>query len=157
MNPTKSPPPNPADGYEKRDASVKAIVWSGVGLIVIVILVHLLLIKVFDVLSQREHQNDLPVSALSVYKVPPADPQLQGVPYHPTLPHEDLAKLLEKEQRVLSQYAWVEHDRGVARIPIQRAETLLLQRGVAWASLGVKPPATAPATAPAATAPMQSR
>jgi len=69
---------------------------------------------------------------------------------------ENLKKLHEETQKDLTTYAWVDKNKGVARIPIERAMELtvadLAQKKPAPAGPIATPPAQA---APAATAPHQ--
>jgi hypothetical protein len=41
----------------------------------------------------------------------------------------DLAKLRNRQRRELSEYAWVDHDKGIVRIPIEDAMKLIVARG----------------------------
>src|SRR5688572_24747566 len=45
-------------------------------------------------------------------------------------PREDLDDMHKREQRQISSSAWVDRDRGVARIPIDRAIALAAERGL---------------------------
>src|SRR5262249_23378168 len=69
---------------------------------------------------------------------------------------ENLKKLHEENQKDLATYAWVDKNKGVARIPIERAMELtvadLAQKKPAPSGPITTPPAQ---TAPAATAPHQ--
>ena len=42
-------------------------------------------------------------------------------------PQQERADYFAEKQRELSEYGWVDHDRGVVRIPIERAIELLAQ------------------------------
>lgn len=61
---------------------------------------------------------------------PPPSPQLQGTRVHPRSPHEDLEAYLQIQQQELHSYGWVDRSEGIARIPVDRAMTLILERGV---------------------------
>jgi hypothetical protein len=66
--------------------------------------------------------------------LPPA-PRLQ------THPRDDLDRLLATEQRQLTTYGWVDHDRRLVRIPVQRAMQLTVERGLAdWPASSTPPP-----------------
>jgi hypothetical protein len=54
----------------------------------------------------------------------PPEPRLQ------TEPREDLRNLRESEERTLTTYGWVDRNAGVVRIPIDRAMTLTVERGL---------------------------
>jgi hypothetical protein len=47
-----------------------------------------------------------------------------------TNPRQDLAAFHAHERERLSTYAWVDRDKGVIRIPIERAIALLAERGL---------------------------
>jgi hypothetical protein len=70
---------------------------------------------------------------------------------------EKLKALHEENQKELTTYAWVDKNKGVARIPIDRAMELtvaeLAQKKPAPAGPIATPQASAPATSPAAQAP----
>ncbi len=44
-------------------------------------------------------------------------------------PVEDYRRIREEESRVLREYQWIDRNMGTARIPIDRAMTLILERG----------------------------
>jgi hypothetical protein len=51
-------------------------------------------------------------------------PQLQSAPLL------DLQTLQQRQEAQLKGYAWVDRDRGIIRIPIQRAQQMIAARGV---------------------------
>ncbi|HEU4387604.1 MAG TPA: hypothetical protein VFV34_07390, partial [Blastocatellia bacterium] len=58
------------------------------------------------------------------------EPRLQGVPGHKSLPQADMKDLRQSQEALLSSYGWVDQQAGIARIPIERAKELLLQKGL---------------------------
>jgi hypothetical protein len=54
----------------------------------------------------------------------PPEPRLQ------TDPRDDMANLRRSEDDVLDSYGWVDRNAGVVRIPIERAMTLVVERGL---------------------------
>ena len=58
-----------------------------------------------------------------VVNEPPPEPRLQ------VRAPEDLKKMREEEDAVLSSYGWVDRQNGVVHIPVERAMELLVQRG----------------------------
>lgn len=44
-------------------------------------------------------------------------------------PVEDYRRIREEESKALREYQWVDRNTGTARIPIERAMTLILERG----------------------------
>jgi hypothetical protein len=68
---------------------------------------------------QASSQPRSPFSSITV--VPP-EPRLQ------VAPAEDLRALRAREEEVLRTYGWVNREKGVVRIPIERAMELLVER-----------------------------
>ncbi len=60
--------------------------------------------------------------AVGIPKAPPA-PHLQNQPF------KDIYNLRHAETEKLTTYGWVDRDGGIARIPIDRAMEVMLQRG----------------------------
>jgi hypothetical protein len=71
----------------------------------------------------------------------------QGLPLPPAPrlqvhPKDDLLSLQRTERQQLTSYAWIDRDRRIVRIPIERAMELVAERGLeGWAQ---KPPAPQP-------------
>jgi hypothetical protein len=120
----------PEIGYEHRDISVKGIavstihffVWSTV----IIALTYVGFVMMID----------LPVRPTDPPKTIPAypNPLLQGTEQVAV----DIAELKRAEDEQLSTYGWVDQEKGVARIPIDRAIDEVAEKG-----LGATPPAEA--------------
>jgi hypothetical protein len=112
--------------YEKRDVRVASIVW-GAALITAVTLFAFGLAWLFlGSLVAREQAASTPAHPLAAEvarKVPPA-PRLQ------TSPRDDLLALRERERAALQTYGWVDEQRGIVRIPIERAMSLVAERGL---------------------------
>ena len=82
---------------------------------------------VFWLFEGRERSNDqlmqkYPLAAAVPHKEPPA-PNLQKQPF------KDIYMLRQGETEKLTTYGWVDKDGGVARIPIDQAMEIMLQRG----------------------------
>jgi hypothetical protein len=56
--------------------------------------------------------------------------ETQAVPHLQISPPEDLAAFRAREDAELNTYGWINRTAGVARIPIDRAMDLVLQRGL---------------------------
>ncbi len=109
-----------------REIGVGGIVRFGIGLALIVVVSGLVTWWIFVRLRGDEERRDLPPSPIV---------QREGVPEIPeprlqTTPERDLAMLRAEEQRFLSTYAWIDRERGVARIPIERSIEILLGQGL---------------------------
>jgi hypothetical protein len=114
----------PQGGYEKSDLRSKPIVLFGVILGVMVALAFVAAYGMIHVLGWWERPRlETPASPLATRTVPP-EPRLQ------VEAPKDLASLQAAEQEVLTTYAWVSQEAGIARIPIERALQLVLERGL---------------------------
>jgi hypothetical protein len=117
--------------------------WLAVGAITAAIAMAAL----FRALEKKQRSGDRalsPMIAASLARTPP-EPRLEPYPLAPR------QVLRAQEDEVLTGYGWVDKDRGIARIPIDRAMELLVERGLPPA----KPmPAAAPAPPPMAAPPV---
>lgn len=138
--------------HEQSDVDVRAILWFTVFFVVFAVVTHVALWFHFVYLRNSLRTPDLlPVSMVDQDKpkLPPT-PRLQPFPNPDqqgsaspleTLPPYDMQKMLEEEQQVLSSYGWSNAAEGRARIPVERAMDIELQRGfpVAGAPLQQQP------------------
>ena len=46
-----------------------------------------------------------------------------------TRPAQDYRRIREEESKVLREYQWIDRDAGIARIPVERAMKLIIERG----------------------------
>ena len=119
----KSHPQPPEDPHDDREIEVKGLLRLGV-LLALVTAAAMGLMWVFAVGMQREERvshNELPPIARMRSATPP-EPRLQP------RPPEGLAALRAREEEALGRYRWVDAERGVVGIPIDRAIELMLQR-----------------------------
>jgi hypothetical protein len=78
----------------------------------------------FHYFYQSETRTRPAPSPLSYGVEPPPEPRLL------TKPGADLAAMRAEEDQILSSYGWIDRDRGIVRVPIDRAITLLAQKGL---------------------------
>jgi hypothetical protein len=115
-----------AVGHELRDVRFRPIVAAALGLAAVVGLVLLGMWVLFGTLAAREARLSPaanPLAAGSARILPPR-PRLQAAPI------DDLRQLREAEEEILTTYAWMDADKGLVRIPIERAMDLLAARGI---------------------------
>jgi hypothetical protein len=114
----------PENRHEHRDVNVWAVYKFGIGLALLCVLACALLFGVYKYFLSREGgplaQEQLKVDARNL---PPA-PRLQPAPI------ADIKDMMAAEDRILNGYGWVDREKGVTHIPIDRAIDLLAQRGV---------------------------
>lgn len=123
--------------YETRDVSARSMVWSGLGLVVLMV--------VGLAASWAVMKYFVAVQKLG----PPASPfdQTRTLPPEPRLsvnPTGKLKKYEEKEREQLENYGWVDRNAGTVHIPIERAMELSLEKG-----FPVRPVSAAPQGGPA--------
>jgi hypothetical protein len=142
-----------------REIHLKAILYSGIGLVLIVIVSAVLmwwLLRGFQKYDERRDVRASPIEAANPQPPPPA-PRLQVAPGFEVLnpqeggtppsksDREDMQAERENEDKALSQPGWVDQSQGTVRMPIETAMQLVVQRGLA--PLGAPAP-TAPAAPP---------
>ena len=99
----------------------------------------LLLLRSMEKKGRASEREIPPMIAASLARTPP-EPRLEPYPLAPR------AKLRAEEDAILTTYGWVDKDRGLARVPIDRAMELLVERGLPPAKpMSAAPPAPAPA------------
>jgi hypothetical protein len=116
---------NPDTAHEAADISMRAIVSFVIMLTVVTLVIQGAMYVVFRVFDRMEAASDTEISPLAIpANQAPADPRLQ------TTPWADLKTLRAEESSYLHGYGWIDQQAGVARIPIDRAKALLLQKGL---------------------------
>lgn len=124
---------NPAVEYEDRDLSPRAVFIFLIALAITIIIAHLVIWSMFRTFG---HQNITPLPRSTAISTPARElpggdpvrafpaPQLQPDPV------ADLNKFRSREEQILHSYDFVDKDKVIVRIPIDRAMQLLLQRGL---------------------------
>jgi len=124
--------PERTPAHETKDVDIRAIVVFGAILLAIVGAVSLGTSFVLDFLGSRPDPSVVLRSPLARNELPP-QPRLQ------VAPPADMRVFLAREDAVLSSYAWVDRPQKIVRIPIDRAKTLLLERGFPIRPSGERP------------------
>ena len=103
----------------------RGIVWFVATLTIVTLVCQILMWALFAVFEKRTASSDTPRSPLAAPQgtLPPAPNLVTNEP-------GTLHSFRESEDTVLSTYDWVDKDKGVVRIPIDRAKELLLERGL---------------------------
>jgi hypothetical protein len=124
--------------HEEADINIRTVLTFAVGLAVVVAVSAGLMGIMFRVLSNQAAAKDPQVSPLAL-------PSGQRPPEPSLLTNEPagLRRFRDEETRSLDGYGWVDQQAGVARVPIEEAKKLLVQRGLpVRASGAVQDPAT---------------
>jgi hypothetical protein len=116
---------NPAVVHEESDVNVRAILGFGGGLLVLAIMIQLFLWWLFNFYSSRAEETSrvYPLAAERQSQQPP-EPRLQE---HP---QRDMRELRARDTAILNSYEWVNKEAGFARIPIEEAMRLVVERGL---------------------------
>jgi hypothetical protein len=119
--------PDASAGYEKRDASIGALLQFGFWLAVVIVVTLFGMAWAFNYFSK--------ISPLG----PPAAPSavvnsnLRQLPPSPMVqahPHQDLVDFCQQQERAVNTYGWVDRQAGIVRVPISRAMDLVLAEGL---------------------------
>ena len=112
--------------HEESDVNVSAIIKYGIGLLVIAAFLHVFLWWLQGTYSrqnERAQTQVYPLAAGQRDRMPPS-PRFQQNP------QQDLQELITRQKALLEGYGWVSRDEGVARIPIEDAMKMVVERGV---------------------------
>jgi hypothetical protein len=118
-----SPDPRNRSGHEITDASPFYIGLFALGLVLMIALVLPLLGWIFWRFEAAARRADQAQSPLADDQTPPA-PRLEEQPA------AELANLRLAEDHRLSSYGWIDPQRRVVRVPIDRAIEILAERGL---------------------------
>jgi hypothetical protein len=113
--------------YEKEDINPRSTFWFGAWILVVMVVVSFLVKPLYDFFVTRDTESQPPaayVADSNPEALEPPAPRLQ------VTPEKDLADLRAREDAILTSYAWVEKDRGIARIPVEEAMRLVAERGL---------------------------
>lgn len=109
--------------HERRDADIRRLTISLVGLFVLLVISLLAMGWMFRHLAAREERAGAIATLPAEREIPPA-PRLQ------VAPATELERVRKAEAAVLNSYGWVDRKAGVVRIPVERAMEILAERGL---------------------------
>jgi hypothetical protein len=159
---------NPDVAHEESDVAVRPLLWFVGGLTFFTVVVCLAMLLLFKFFQGREESQELAASPLARQgeeRLPPeprlqlapgwaveADGKRQDLSYgthseHVPQPWSEWILVNEQWQRELKDYGWADQQAGTARIPVERAIDLYLERRAK------QPPPPQPGAPPAAAAP----
>jgi hypothetical protein len=109
-----------------RDIDTTSVVSFGIGLALVMTIVLALVWFLVSFWKERQIARDpapSPIAQANEPRLPP-EPRLQSAP------GRDMQELRAQETATLSSYGWVDRQAGIARIPIDRAIDLVLEKGL---------------------------
>ena len=114
------------DGTENRDINARAVAKAGLGIGALVVCSALLMWLLFDQFAGREarHSPQPEAMAASNPRKEPPEPRLQPSPVL------DLQTFRAGEEIILKNYGWVDPEKGIVRIPVERAMELVAKEGL---------------------------
>jgi hypothetical protein len=117
---------NPHVHHETGDVNARALTKFGLSMAGLIVAILFGLWGMFQYLKNRAAELDLPQSpsAMVNARKQPPEPRLQR---HPA---QEMRELRADEDRIMRQYAWIDPDKGIVRIPVERAMDLIAQRGL---------------------------
>ena len=120
--------PNPRPGFERHDASARAITLVGIGFLVALTLVIVATTVLFSTLTGASPQLQLPPPGVAISASPPTP--LPPPPRLETQPGQTLNAIQAQDEVILNSYTWVDRAHGIVRIPIDRAMVLVAEQGL---------------------------
>ena len=132
-DPKRDSPPAAPTHYDA-ELDLKSIVGFGVALLVVTLIVLALMWAMGIAFKEAEQAKDHPPSPMAealIDPIPPG-PRLQPAP------PRDMDELRAQDREALTTYGWVDRTSGVARIPIERALSILAEKGLGAASVQKK-------------------
>jgi hypothetical protein len=116
---------NPDVAHEEADVNIRTVLTFAAGLAILVMIAAGLMGIMFRVMSNQAAARDPQVSPLA-----PASGQPAPAPRLLTNEPGNLRTFRAEETRNLGGYGWVDQTAGVARVPIEEAKKLIVERGL---------------------------
>lgn len=133
-------PLDPNAGYEKRDASISALLQFGFWLAVVIVVTLFAMGWAFSFFSKITPLGQPPAPSAVV------NPNARELPPSPMVqaePHQDLVGFCQQQEKDVNTYGWVNRQAGIVRVPISRAMDLVLAQGLPARPVNEAPAGTA--------------
>ena len=111
-------------GHEVSDINPKRVAIVGLALATVIAVSLLVTYGLFHYFYRGETRTRPLPSPLSYSREPTPEPRLS------VEPGKDLKTLRSEEDAMLKSYGWIDRDKGVVHIPIDRAIEILAERGL---------------------------
>ena len=125
-------PVHPDVSFEKTDVRTSPILKFLVSLGILIILSYALVYGIYRGLKgywADSYSPPLPSSIGAAPTMPP-EPRMQGMPGHLVDPQQDMRGKTKADIDANNQLGWVDQKAGIARIPVQDAMQLIVEKGL---------------------------
>jgi hypothetical protein len=121
--------PSTEPNFETSDTNPGALVLWGVAVVGLLLFSVVATWVVFNVLSAAADRNDRKPSPLASNDLPPGPRLITDEP-------KDLAEIRKENEEILDSYGWVDKERGLVRIPIEKAMSMVVKEAAKHAEAG---------------------
>jgi hypothetical protein len=111
-------------GHETSDLGAKNIALFGAGLAVLITVALLVCYALVVWMRESEARRAEPPSPLAVTREPTSGPQLL------VEPGRALKAMRQQEEARLKSYGWIDQEKGIVHVPIERAIEMLAEKGL---------------------------
>jgi hypothetical protein len=118
-------PVDASAGWEKRDVNIKGLFQFAFWMAVVLAVTLFGMRLTFDAYKKAQ-----PLGATMSPMVTTKDRMIPPAPLLQVQPHQELQNYCAAQQQDVNTYAWVDQQSGVVRIPVDRAEELVLAKGL---------------------------
>lgn len=121
--------------YEHQDLSPRGVMYFFAGLIVLLAVIYAIAFGMYRFLDSYNHANQATMSPMvapesDTRAVTEKDTQAFPEPRLEKNERTELREFIEDQDRKLASYKWLDKDKGIVQIPIDRAMDLIVQRGL---------------------------
>lgn len=142
--PMPNQPTSSHDGFEHEDLTSKGPYYFMAGLVLLCLVIYLIAFGIYHALDKYETAHQ---PAVSPMVTPEADTRTMTHEETQTFPQPrleenertQLRSFIEDQDQKLATYDWVDKDKGILRIPIDRAMELVAKRGLPVHAEGASP------------------
>jgi hypothetical protein len=131
----------PGEGFETEDLNPLGVLYFMAGLAIVGLVIYFIVLGMYRFLDSYDRSHQPPTHAMAV--TTGADPQtmtrrdiqkqIDKTFPKPVLEYSERAQFteeIEKQDKALESYDWVDPKNGVVRIPIERAMEVIAQKGL---------------------------
>src|SRR5579859_4989231 len=113
----------PHEQHETRDMSFKTVAGFAIGLLAVLVLIGGALLGLYSYFGTHDAKSDTLPSMVT-------PPSLPSEPHVEVESSQSIQALNAAADQLLNTYGWSDQQKGIARIPIDRAMQLIVSQGV---------------------------